>query len=182
MEQSVLERPDAERRFLLGRSLEALRTGSALLLRLSSTEAAQWLRLFRGLFFRPQGTEAQPAPAALALGDPQAQEFLSQLPKPAQQAVQQILEKLAVGAVLPPEDFLSAVPLLADRAGLLFCDDIAAAARVMARAQGEELAVVEGHGGGILLGQVAGGAELARYYLSDSYQDLTSALRDTSRL
>jgi hypothetical protein len=52
----------------------------------------------------------------------------------------------------------------------------------MARAQGEELAVVEGHGGGILLGQVSGGAELARYYLSDSYHDLVGSLRDTSRL
>ncbi len=36
--------------------------------------------------------------------------------------------------------------------------------------------------GGILLGQVPGGAELARYYLSDNYQDLLSAIRDTSRL
>jgi len=35
---------------------------------------------------------------------------------------------------------------------------------------------------GILLGQVFGGTELARYYLSDSYHEITIALSDTSRL
>lgn len=184
MEQSVLERSDAERRFLLGRALESLRTGSALLLRLSSTEAAQWLRLCRGLLMTPSDR------------DPVTQEFFGQLPRPAQQAVDRLAsthiatqaQNAAAAASgtgsAPPsaEDFLNALPLLVDRAGLLFCDDIAAAARVMARAQGEELAVVEGHGGGILLGQVSGGAELARYYLSDSFHELVAALRDTSRL
>jgi hypothetical protein len=111
--------------------------------------------------------------------DGATQDFIAELSSPAQQAVARLS---ATGTELLPEDFTSFLPLLADRAGLLFCDDIAAAARVMARSQGEELAVVEGHGGGILLGQVSGGAELARYYLSDSYHELVSALRDTSRL
>jgi hypothetical protein len=121
-------------------------------------------------------------------------DFIAQLTRPAQQAIerlaqagQQTMEQMAVSnplgqSSLSPEGFFAALPLFADRAGLLLSDDISAAVRMMARAQGEELAVVEGHGGGILLGQVSGGAELARYYLSDSYHDLVSSLRDTSRL
>jgi len=189
MDQSVLGRTDAERRFLLGRALEPLRSGYALLLRLSSTEATRWLRLCRGLLGSPQERDAA------------TQEFIAQLPPASQQAVER-LAGLGPGPALNsasaatpahalmPEDFLGALPLLSDRAGLLLCDDIAAAVRMMAAAQGEELAVVTGQpgqkgpgdGAGILLGQVSGGAELARYYLCDSYHELVAALRDTSRL
>jgi hypothetical protein len=165
----VLERSDAERRFLLGRAFESLRAGYAILMRLSATESAQWLRLCRGLL------------SPVAERDGATQDFVAGLSRPNQQ----VLERLATaerGSGLSPEEFLAALPLLNDRVGLLCCDDIGAAVRVMARAQGEELAVVEGHGGGILLGQVAGGAELARYYLSDSYNELAATLRDTTRL
>ena len=113
-------------------------------------------------------------------------------------------------AALTVQECLSALPLCADRAGLLAADDIVATISMMARAQGQDL-----HSGGaganetsgpvprssgrypilidvatdsaepnsgILLGQVFGGAELARYYLSDSYDEITTVLADTSRL
>ncbi len=114
-------------------------------------------------------------------------------------------------AALTIQDCLSALPLCADRAGLLAADDIVATIYMMARAQGQDLdATIPGLSGmtalgainselakrhqlgeqaepaesnsGILLGQVFGGTELARYYLSDSYHEITITLADTSRL
>ena len=68
-----------------------------------------------------------------------------------------------------------------DRAGLLACDDVGAAARMLARLGGEELAVSPD--GAVALGQVAGGAELVRFFLSDAYHELRSTLGDpTGRL
>ena len=114
-------------------------------------------------------------------------------------------------AALTIQECLNVLPLCADRAGLLAADDIVATIYMMARAQGQDLdAAIPGMSGltalgtlnselakrqnagehedpadsnsGILLGQVFGGTELARYYLSDSYHEITIALADTSRL
>lgn len=184
MEHSILERSDAERRFLLGRAFESLRIGAALLLRLSAGEAAEWLQLCRALL-RPTTPQAHEKEGSLdEASAKKAAEFISGLTRSAEHALARLAAASAATAdsTLSPENFLAALPFVVDRAGLLFCNDIAAAVRMMARAQGEELALVEGHGGGALLGQVLGGAELVRYYLSDSYHELVSALRDTSRL
>ncbi len=181
LDQSVLERPDAERRFLLGRALESLRSRYALLLRLTATESAQWLYLCRALLGLPQPAGTNTAFFTQGDGQSFVEDFVAQLTQPAKDALAR-LPQVDTANMCSPDEFLSVLPLLADRAGLLFCDDIAAATRMIARLQGEELAVVEGHGGGILLGQVAGGAELARYYLSDNYHAVVSTLRDTSRL
>ena len=184
VEASALDRPDAERRFLLGRAIEPLRGGYALTQRLSAPELAQLGRL-----------------CALLLGPPTeydgpTRDFAAQLAPREQGVLARLLEKQAerqagieggkavsksgpgIGLPSAPEVLL-ALQLCADRAGLLCADDIAASIRMMARVQGEELAVsvVDGQSSGILLGQVTGAAELARYSLSDSYNELTSALR-----
>ena len=51
-----------------------------------------------------------------------------------------------------------------------------AAARMLARLGGEELP----EGGALALGQVAGVAELVRFYLSDAYHELRTALGEAS--
>jgi hypothetical protein len=63
-----------------------------------------------------------------------------------------------------------------DRAGLVACDDVGAAARALARLGGEELAVTVD--GAVLLGQVAGGTELVRFFLSDAYDELRAAISE----
>ncbi len=191
MDTAVLQSPDGERRFLLGRAMESLRSQYAFLLRLSANEQQQWLRLMTGLLTPAAQRDTttielvqQLSPAAqarLAVAFDQAQ-ALSQSAGP------------AAGALRDPLSFLAALPQLADRAGLVFCDDLTAALRILVRLNGlsqlngDETDATRGAqtagqlDGGILLGQVPGGAELARYYLSDKYHELLSAIRDTSRL
>jgi hypothetical protein len=65
-----------------------------------------------------------------------------------------------------------------DRAGLFACDDFAAAARVLARLSGEELAA--SGDGAVALGAVPGGTDLVRYFLSDDYHRLRHALGEPS--
>jgi hypothetical protein len=100
-----------------------------------------------------------------------ATEFVRQLPRKAQKA----LEKLAVGGnPLDPLLWMTGLALGADRAGLLACDDVAAAARVLVRMGGSDLPV--GADAAVALGAVPGGAELVRYYLGEDYHRLRSAL------
>ena len=192
LDSGILGSPDGERRFLLGRAIESLRSRYAFLLRMTATEQQAWLRLAQTLL----------TPAAQQ--ETAARELVAQLSPAGQARLERAAERMATAsahpgtlpaAALDPLQFLHTLPFLADRAGLVFCDDIAAAVRVLLRIHGEDPAlggeptpdapVIGGSGrgqGGILLGQVPGGAELARYYLSDNYQDLLSAIRDTSRL
>ena len=112
--------------------------------------------------------------------DATAHDFVRNLPRKSYRVV----EKLT-GTVprLTAAAFFSALPLCADRAGLLSCDDVTAAARMMARLQGEELALVDSlFGGAVLLGQVLGGTDLVRYFLSDAYHEVRGTLRDASPL
>ena len=90
----------------------------------------------------------------------QVQEFVQRLPRKAAKAVER-LQGLAPGASI--DGWFAALGQAADRAGLLACDDVGAAARMLARLGGEELAVSPD--GAVALGQVAGGAELVRFFL-----------------
>ncbi|MDW8283999.1 MAG: hypothetical protein RMK29_20030 [Myxococcales bacterium] len=166
-EAALLDRPDGERRFLLGRALEPVRGGYAVALRLRPAERDEVARLLRTLLL-PEGE-----------WDPVARAFYRSLPRRAQRTVERLMGTEPPG---PPEHFLAALSLCADRAGLLACDDVAAAIRVLGRLQGEELAVVDGTGGGVLVGQVAGAAALIRFFLSDAYHALRAAVQDGSRL
>jgi hypothetical protein len=103
--------------------------------------------------------------------DPAANDFAKSLPRKAQKA----LEKLA-GSAPPPDPglWVAGLQSASDRAGLLACDDVAAAARVLVRIGGSDLAV--GADGAVALGAVPGGAEMVRYYLGEEYHRLRSAL------
>jgi tetratricopeptide (TPR) repeat protein len=166
IESSFVERPDGERRFLLGRAFEPLRGGYALVTRLRAVQRGEVGHLLDQLI-KPEGER-----------EAQVQEFVRALPRKAAKAVER-LQGLAPGASI--DGWFAALGQAADRAGLLACDDVGAAARMLARLGGEELAVSPD--GAVALGQVAGGAELVRFFLSDAYHELRSTLGDpTGRL
>ncbi len=163
MEAAWAELPDGERRFVLGRALETVRGGYALLFRLRPAERAEVGRLLAQLFKPPAERDAP------------AEEFFRSLPRAAQRG----LDRPLGGGALPSQGFeawLESLGEAASRAGLVACDDVAAAARALARLGGEELAVSED--GTVLLGQVPGGAALVRFFLSDAYHTVRSSLDD----
>lgn len=203
LDTAVLQCPDGERRFLLGRALESLRSQYAFLLRLSVNEQQQWLRLMTGLIAAPSQRDAGTAELLLQLPEPtqlrlaQAQEAAAALSAASPGAAG--ASSAAIAVLKDPQSFLAVLPQLADRAGLVFCDDLNSATRVLTRLYGLSQLTVDEAGAarspqgpdlpgrekieaGLLLGQVPGGADLARYYLSDKYHELLSAIRDTSRL
>jgi hypothetical protein len=159
MSRELFGRPDAERRFLLGRAFESLRGGYAPLMRLSVRERGEIGALLRALML----PEAE-RPAA-------AQEFTRELPKKAAKGIERFIGG-GVGADV--DAWLTALTQEQDRAGLLACDDFGSAARALARLAGEELAVTGE--GAVALGAVHGGTELVRYFLSDDYHRLRHAL------
>jgi hypothetical protein len=162
IEAHLAQRPELERRFLIGRALEPLRGGYALVLRLRPHERAELGRLLLQLL-KPDSAR-----------DAQTQEFVKQLPRKSARAVERLVQlPPAIGTL---DDWYTHLAIAADRAGLLACDEVNAAAAMMARLGGEELAVTAD--GAVALGQVAGGAELVRYFLSDGYHELGSALGD----
>jgi tetratricopeptide (TPR) repeat protein len=161
IEAAFVERPDGERRFLLGRAFEPLRGGYALVTRLRAAQRAEVGHLLDQLIKPESEREAQVG------------EFVKALPRKAAKAVER-LQGLAPGASI--DGWFAALGQAADRAGLLACDDVGAAARMLARLGGEELAVSPD--GAVALGQVAGGAELVRFFLSDAYHELRSTLGD----
>jgi tetratricopeptide (TPR) repeat protein len=165
VQRSLMEQSDGERRFLLGRAFESLRGGYALVSRLrTEAQRAEVGHLLEELIKPDAEREAQ------------AQEFVRALPRKAQKLVER-LQGMAAGA--SAEGWFAALGQAADRAGLLACDDVGAAARMLARLGGEELP----EGGALALGQIPGVAELARFYLSDAYHELRVALADAgSRL
>jgi tetratricopeptide (TPR) repeat protein len=160
LQGSLVELPDGERRFLMGRAFEPLRGGYALTNRLRT--AAQ-----RGEVGHLLEQLIKPDPER----EPQAQDFVRALPRKAGKAVER-LQGMAAGASI--EGWFAALGQAADRAGLIACDDVGAAARMLAKLGGEELA----EGGALALGQIPGVAELVRFYLSDAYHELRTALGD----
>jgi hypothetical protein len=111
--------------------------------------------------------------------DEAAREFYLTLSRKAQKTVDRLA---GTRSKVPAATFLDALPLCAARGGLLACDDIGAAIRVLGKLQGEELTYLDPvdpnreSPNGILLGQVQGGAELVRFYLSDAYHQVQSAV------
>lgn len=159
IERSLAEGSDGERRFLLGRAFEPLRGGYALFTRLLPAEQAEVGQLLTQLL-TPAG-ESSP--------------LLRALPK---KAVKMIERLRSAAASTPPTvsfaEWLAALGQAADRAGLLACDDVGAAVRMLARLGGEELAASAD--GVVALGQVPGGGELVRFFLSAAYHELRSTL------
>lgn len=161
LDATILDRPDGERRFLIGRALELARPShsAALLFRLRPAEQAEACRLLAQLFRPP--TERDPQAAAF---------FQSQPPH-----VRQRLDRFAAPA---PDDaafaaWVDAMEQTVNRAGLLACDDVELATRALARLGGEDLS----GGEPVLLSLVPGASHLARWYLSDEFGGLHEALR-----
>jgi tetratricopeptide (TPR) repeat protein len=153
---------DAERRFLLGRALEALRGGYALPLRLHPGERAELGRILDQALL-PEGIRTQTI-----------QEFLDRLPRRAARSLDRLVANATGMAAVPLNLWLAALGVGCDRAGLVACDDIAAAAHVLARLGGEDLAVSAE--GAVALGQLPGGEDLVRFFLSDAYHELRLGL------
>jgi hypothetical protein len=193
MSRALFQRSDRERRFLLGRAFESLRGMYAPILRLSPRERGEVGTLLRSLLL-PDAERPGPA-----------QEFVRQLPRKTQKALERFVipgltaaalpgtpapafgttgpaqasaPPVAKGAELLPnaDAWLAGLGLAEDRAGILACDDFAAAARALAILSGEELAVTPD--GAVALGAVPGGTELVRYFLSDDYHRLRLALSE----
>ncbi|MCA1662900.1 MAG: hypothetical protein LC659_01240, partial [Myxococcales bacterium] len=104
IEAAFVERPDGERRFLLGRAFEPLRGGYALVTRLRAAQRAEVGHLLDQLI-KPEAEREQ-----------QVQEFVKALPRKAAKAVER-LAGLAPGASI--EGWFAALGQAADRAGLL---------------------------------------------------------------
>ena len=78
-----------------------------------------------------------------------------------------VLERHAGTRDLDPGTWMDGMLACAKRAGLVACDDFAAAIWMVARLSGERLA---SHDETVALGAVLGGPDLVRFYLSDNYQ------------
>jgi len=169
LDQSALGMADTERRFLLGRCLDALRGGYATVLRLSPSELIHTSRLMSMLLLP---TAEQP---------PESREFMQLLPRRSQQVFERAAQSRPTQTVI---EVVASFGLCADRAGLLAADDIATAVQVMVKTQGDEGSAAGElpGGGGFLLGQALNGAELVRYLLSDTFHELAQTLREPSRL
>lgn len=167
LDQSVLGMADSERRFLLGQTLDALRGGYATLLRLSPSELLQTSRLMSMMLLPPF---EQP---------PESREFFQLLPKRSQQVFERAAQSRPIQTVV---EVVSSFGLCAERAGLLAADDIAIAIQVMVRLQGEDAAALSDVPSGLVLGLAPNGSDLVRYFLSDTFHELTATLREPSRL
>jgi len=160
IDRSYATLPDQELRFLLGRCIEPLRGNYGLLMRLAPSQRKEVGNLLLQLLL----PESQREPAA--------QEFARALPR----KVLKALEKVPLsGSVMPDAtDWFVSLGRACDRAGLLACDDVSAAVRMLARLSGQELLL--GTAGEVALGAVGEGADLVRYYLSDDYHRLHLAM------
>ena len=157
IDRSFVERARLPLRFLFGRAFEAIRGGYALLTaaRPSAPRSAHLL-----------GADASPRASASRGRRVRAQA--------AAQAAK-VLERQAGPRDVDP-GWIAALRAAAKRAGLVACDDFGAATRMVARLGGEELAVLTDDT--VALGQVLGGPDLVRFFLSDPYHELRSTLRD----
>jgi tetratricopeptide (TPR) repeat protein len=151
--------PDGERRFLMGRAFESMRGGYAPLLRLGPRERQEVGALLKAMLM-PEADRPS-----------QAVEFIKQLPR---KALKPLERYTGMHQAVDPEAWIAALSLAQDRAGLLTSDDFPSTARALARLHGEQLAMTEE--GAVAIGAVPGGSDLVRWYLSDDYHRLRTAL------
>lgn len=155
IDRALVDETDASLRFLFGYALEAIRGGYATLLQLGARHRRELVQLLRALV-APDGELTGPA-AELVSGAPVE--------------AQRVLGRHAGLRDVDPGAWIDGMLALAKRAGLVACDDFAAAIWTVARMSGEHLT---DHDDTVALGSVLGGPDLVRFYLSDDYQ----ALRD----
>jgi tetratricopeptide (TPR) repeat protein len=167
MDRLFLERPAAEVAFVLGRNLGYLRSGHALLSRLAFDDRALLGELLGGLLQTAE--EQQDLAKEFRRG--MSRRMLKQLDDIAA-AYQESLA--ADGEENLPARWFAGVDRTANNTGLVACNDVSAALRMMAQLGGQDLAV--GPRGEIAVQLVTDGPELVQFFLSDNYTKLRRRL------
>ncbi len=157
LDRTLLGESDAGLRFLFGMAFEAIRGGYATLLQLGARQRREMVQLLRGLV---AADADRTGPAA-------------ELAAKASGRAGKVLERHAGLKDADAAAWLDGMAACAKRAGLLACDDFAAAILMVARLSGEQL---PSHDAAVALGAVLGGPDLVRFYLSDPYQMLRDQL------
>jgi len=159
IDRLFLERPPAEVAFVLGRNLEYLRSGHALLSRLAFDDRLLLGELIGGLL--------QPAEARNDL----AQEFRRGVPRRMSKSLDDISSAYLADIESGVEanqtaTWFAGIDRTANNTGLVACNDISSALRMVAQLGGQEVAV--GPRGEIAVQLVTDGPELVQFFLSDA--------------
>jgi tetratricopeptide (TPR) repeat protein len=158
LDRDVVAEGDAERRFILGWGFDAICTGHATLLSLRRRQRAEFEAFIRSLLLPPDERATA------------TNEFLRTISRPALE----VIDRLSTGPEQDVARWIEAACNGPRRAGLVACDDFAAAARALVRMGGE--APGPGEEQGIACGLAVCGEDLVRYYLSDEYHQLREIL------
>jgi hypothetical protein len=156
VDRELLTETELPLRFLFGYAHEAIRGGYAALLQLGASQRRELAQLLRALVTDVESSGA--AADIVANASPRAVKML---------------ERHAGTRDLDPGAWMDSMLACAKRAGLVACDDFAAAIWMVARQAGEN---VGSHEDTVALGSVLGGPDLVRFYLSDQYQMIRDLL------
>ena len=164
LDRLLLDRPIPELAFVLGRSLEYLRSGHALINRLAFDDRLLLCELLGGLLH-----------SSAEGGADLAQEFRRDKSRKVVKQIDDLVEAYAQhvaqgGEEEPPSRWLAAVDRSANQHGLLACDEIGAALRMLAQLGGQELAI--GPAGEVSVQLVSDGPALVSFFLSSDYLTL----------
>lgn len=162
VDELLAQRPEGECRFLIGRALEPLRGGYTLPLRLVGAAHTELGKLLDQLL-RQKGERSA-----------EIQEIIDHLPRREVRALEK-LQLMRAGDPTSVGEWLDWLETACDRVGLLACGDIAPAARMLAFLGGDELAITPQ--GAVLLGQIPRGLALARFFLSNAYDEIERSTR-----
>lgn len=157
IDRTLLGESDLPLRFLFGYALEAIRGGYAALLQLGARQRRELAQLLRALV---GDADEATGPAADLLHNADA-------------AATKVLERHAGTRDLDPGVWIDSMLACAKRAGLVACDDFAAAIWMVAKQAGENFT---NHQDTVALGSVLGGPDLVRFFLSDQYQMIRDLL------
>ena len=158
IDREHLTESDAGRRFLLAYALDGLRGNYSLLYSLGRRQRTELGSLLKSLIL-PESERAGPT-----------NEFIKTLPKRAIKIIERLSGRRRS---VNPDEWIDQMLAIPKRAGLFACDDFFAATRMIARLNGENLAVGQE---ATALGAVLGGADLVRFFLSDEYHRLREIL------
>jgi cellulose synthase operon protein C len=157
LDRTLLTEDDAVLRFLLGYAFEAIRGGYAALLALGARQRRELGNLLRALL--AQDSELTGSAAEL-IGNVSAR-------------AQQVIARHVGVRDVDPGAWIDGMLACAKRAGLVACDDFAAAIWAVALMAGEK---PTSHHATVALGSVLGGSDLIRFFLSDAYQQVRDLL------
>ncbi len=156
VDRSIMTETDLPLRFLFGYAHEAIRGGYAALLQLGASQRRALALLLRAL-----------------VGDVESSGAAAEIVANASPRAAKMLERHAGTRDLDTDAWMDNMLACAKRAGLVACDDFAAAIWMVARQAGEH---VGSHEDTVALGAVLGGPDLVRFYLSDQYQMIRDLL------